>query len=101
MNRLFVQGDEGFVVHYFEPLVEDRLGPPRSVVSSYKIWKAVGELEALPIAYDEGGNLLLYSLDPNSRGAIFCTMPDCEPDDRIRRLANSLAEFLSGLQRWA
>jgi hypothetical protein len=101
VNRLFVQGDEGFVVHYFKPLVEDSAGPPGSVVSSYNIWKSVGEFDALPIAYDEGGNLLLYSLDPKSRGEIFCTMPDCEPADRIHRLTNSLTEFLSGLQPWS
>lgn len=104
-KRLFRRGDEGFLVHYFLPLLENENGPPGSVASSFKLWQTIGALETLPmsipIAYDEGGNMLLYSLDRKSRGAIFCTRSDSELADRIHFLCGSLSEFLSELQEWS
>lgn len=101
---LFVAGDEGFLVQCFEPLARDDEPKVNNVVKSYKTWQAVGDTDilrpAVPIAYDAFGNILLYSLDPRSLGAIFAAYHEGGPRsvDRLRFLCSSLAEFLAGLQ---
>jgi len=104
-RRLFLRGDEGFLVEYFLPLVTESHKPGGSVISNFEIWQSVGASEtlpqAIPIAFDSVGGNLLYSLDSKSRGAIFCTRSDSAPADRIRFLCPSLEEFLDGLQEWS
>lgn len=103
-KRLFRRNEDGFLVHYFLPLIADdrRLD---DVVENFRIWEAVGPSETLsrsiPIAYDEAGNNLLYSLDPRSHGAIFATRADADSDRQVRYLCGSLDQFLAELRVWS
>src|SRR5947208_1315088 len=68
-RRLFVQGEGGFLVQAFEPLVRENEPKNNNVVKSFKTWRAVGDRDVLKLFT----TLLFFGSFSRTSGSNACT----------------------------
>lgn len=96
----FYGEDSGSSIHYFYGINAD---PDYDIVKDLKIYKDRIPPDCLPIAYDEGGNLICLILKGINREKIYFWDHELEKDDdepdysNMTLIANNFDEFINGL----